>query len=132
MQKFYFQIVLKILEKMNSYVNKLTGDVQRRYMEKIKVINSVDPYDLNIHSPFYVKNFSEVPEITWIDIENYFISTKSFSTRDSLKAYKSLEAVKYVDAGFVYNLFGFRMYGYFVIKGNVCINFIFLYVKFTK
>ena len=39
-------------EKMNDYVNKLTGDVQRRYMKKIKAINSIDPYDLNFHSPF--------------------------------------------------------------------------------
>lgn len=42
-----------------------------------------------------------VPEVTLMDIVAYLVLTHSFYTNDQMRAYKSLEAYKYFEAGFV-------------------------------
>lgn len=55
-----------------------------------------------------------------MDMVNYLILTHSFYTGQQLKAYKSLQAYKYYEAGFVQDVMAKRMNeNYFVIVGKV-------------
>ena len=98
--------------------SNLHGDVLYRYNQKIQCINMVDSYDLKNDSPFNVKNFYEIPIIELTDIMCYFVCTNSFYTGKCFKALKSLEAVKYVNAGYV-SVIGFKINEHFVLLGKV-------------
>jgi len=44
-----------------------------------------------------------VPEVTYPDIFNFLVLTKSPYTLDEFKAYKSLEAYNFFASGWIYN-----------------------------
>lgn len=69
-----------------------------RYLDKIKQINC-DPYTLSEGDFDY--GLACVPPITSMDIVTYIVLTHSFYTNEQMRAYKSLEAYKYFEAGFV-------------------------------
>ena len=64
-------------------------------------------------------NLEELPEISTMDLVNYLILTHSFYTGKQLKAYNSLEAYKFVEAGFVQALKFKKIEGYYVVVGDV-------------
>lgn len=94
------------------------ADVSCRYKSKLKVIKMIDPYKLNFESPFYIKEFKELPDIELDDIMYYFVCTHSLYTGESFKAFKSLQAVRYVDAGYV-SVNGYKINNNFVLLGKV-------------
>ncbi|XP_031334306.1 uncharacterized protein LOC116164293 [Photinus pyralis] len=78
----------------SDYFNTLPTDVKNRYLDKIKLVNNVDPYLVSIGT--CSTNINDFPRVTYFDIVNYLVFNKSAYTQDEFKAYKSLEA---------YNLF---------------------------
>ena len=65
-------------------------------------------------------NLEVLPEISTMDLVNYLILTHSFYTDNKqLKAYKSLEAYKFMEAGFVQALKFKKIEGYYVVVGDV-------------
>lgn len=46
-------------------------------------------------------SFDAVPPITNMDIISYLVLTHSFYTHQQMRAYKSLDAYKYFESGFV-------------------------------
>ena len=50
-------------------------------------------------------NVSLLPNITWLDITSYLIQTPSVFSKESLRAYKSLEAYDYFVCGHVQDCF---------------------------
>nr|CAI5827724.1 unnamed protein product [Callosobruchus analis] len=81
------------MENRSSYFAKLKSDypdVAERYEKKIKIIGGLDPLFLDRSALSYsADNFPAVSSIT------------SYYTKQQMKAYKSLEAFKYFEAGFV-------------------------------
>lgn len=67
-------------------------------MHKVKQIKC-DPYAL-IEDDFEY-GLEGVPPITYVDIISYVVLTHSFYTNEQMRAYKSLAAYKYFEAGFV-------------------------------
>ncbi|KAJ8910131.1 hypothetical protein NQ315_003502 [Exocentrus adspersus] len=72
--------------------------------KKIDLINGIDPYTPGRDR---VKaNLDSVPDVTIMDMVNYLILSHSFYADQQMKAYKSLEAYKFYEAGFVQDVFG--------------------------
>ena len=59
----------------------------------------------NIPDPYGLDNWSGdvslLPYITWLDITSYLVKTPSVFSKESLRAYKSLEAYDYFVCGHV-------------------------------
>nr|CAI5865746.1 unnamed protein product [Callosobruchus analis] len=90
------------MENRSSYFAKLKSDypdVAERYEKKIKIIGGLDPLFLDRSALSYsADNF---PAVSNVDIISYLVFSTSYYTKQQMKAYKSLEAFKYFEAGFV-------------------------------
>ena len=75
---------------------------KRRYLEKIYT-TEVDPYCI----PFTELSKDVLPPVQCTDIFNYQVLGKSFCASQRFKAFKSMEAYKYFECGFV-NCLGTR------------------------
>lgn len=89
------------MENYLSELEKSYPDVAVRYHEKIKCIG-IDPFAVPDSELLHAT--SDLPSITNMDIVSYLVLTHSFYTGDQLKAYKSLTAFKYFEAGHVGHL----------------------------
>lgn len=74
----------------------MTTDVSKRYKQKVKdFCNGLDPYTLKSEKDPLPRN------VGYFDIFNYCINKDSAYTHQSFKAYKSLEAYKMFENGWV-------------------------------
>ena len=80
---------------LSEYARGLAVSDKRRYMEKISGIK--DPYCI------VTSELSKgiLPPVQCTDIFNYLVIGKSFCTSQRFKAFKSLEAYRYFECGFV-------------------------------
>lgn len=102
----------------SEYYLSLKGDVKLRYESKLKIIDNIDPYSLGASE--LTNNLSFLPTVSIMDMVNYLIITHSFYTGQQLKAYKSLQAYKYYEAGFVIEVLAKRINeNSFVVVGKV-------------
>ena len=85
----------------SEYTDHLQPSQKQRYIDKLTRFNIRDPY-LVPQVVFTALNQAEVlPDLQWPDIYNYLIQFPSVFTGKSLKAYKSMEAKKWVESGWV-------------------------------
>ena len=93
------------------YVNTLSLDAKQRYNSKLlcdsATNNLPDPYSL---TEKWSTNPDTWPDLTFGDIYLYLIDTPSIYTKESMKAYKSLEAYRYV-----MEIYRLRIYIFFVL-----------------
>lgn len=87
------------MNKVRESVSQLTGAESERYKEKIASIGGVDPYE--IPKVEWTEDKGVLPSITYPDIVNYLVFTKSPYTMEDLKAYKGLEAYQFFVSGWV-------------------------------
>jgi hypothetical protein len=87
--------------KLSKYAIKLAESEKKRYLEKISVVGGVDPYLLSETDAGITKQKNLWPKISFTDIFNYLINSKSAYTNKKQNAVKSLEAYKFVEAGYV-------------------------------
>ena len=80
----------------------LTNEQKKTYEHKITKFNITHPYQIP-QSLFSPMKDSVVPNLSYADIFNYLIKFQSQYTPDSLKAYKSLDAYKYLTSGWALN-----------------------------
>ena len=88
-----------------NYINSLSSSDCTDYLNKLVLSTGEklpDPY--SIPSEEWIADMSKWPAITWPDIYSYLIEKPSVYTKDSLCAYKSLDAYNYVLCGHVQNL----------------------------
>ena len=86
--------------KFSAYFYGLDENAKKRYLQKL------DSVSKNIDHPYTISCqllavSSILPNIKYPDIYNFLIETPSVYTREDLKAYKSLDAYKYLLAGLV-------------------------------
>ena len=105
--------------RLSEKVNHLVVSDKRRYLEKILVIGK-DPYCI----PSSELSKDVVPPIQCTDIFNYLVLGKSFCTTEKFKAFKSLEAYKYFECGFMEYLGGKVFNEKIVIIAKVDCNFL--------
>ena len=110
----------------NDYFSNLDNDSKSRYLQKIQLINHYDPYT------FVKENFNvtinDLPVVTLSEIIIYFAVTNSFWTGEQVRAYKSLEAYKFVKKGWVVNIDCAEINDNFLVLGEVTIK-IFYFIK---
>lgn len=85
-----------------AYTAGLTGSDYKEYFDKLVLANGErlpEPY--SIPDQLWVEDTSKWPCIEWPQIYSYLIEKPSVYTRESLQAYKSLDAVNYVLCGHV-------------------------------
>jgi len=105
---------------LSNHARSLTGDVKRRYLDKIEVLGPRDPYFLMKDSSIVWTTDSEIlPPITYPDIFNYLVLTKSFYTLEQFKAYKSLDAYNFFVSGWVFNAKWLALNDYVLVVAEV-------------
>lgn len=100
----------------SAYYKSLKGDVKVRYGEKIRKCGC-DPYAIK------KKNLSvnphDFPEVTILDIGEYLVHSISSFTKKKFSAYKSTEAYKHFESGFVLYMGSQKYEEFAIIKGRV-------------
>ena len=111
----------------SEYLKKLEGDAQKRYIEKIKLIDNEDPY--SIKKSEMSSDKSLFPSITYPDIVNYLLFAPSPVTQEELKAYKSLESYNQFVSGWIKEMYvkSYKTLDRVLIFGRVSCQ-IFLYL----
>lgn len=106
------KIVSLAAEKLNVlYRDTLDTITKARYLDKLKIIDGKDPYEVN-KGEWKKTDIEKWPDLCYPDIVNYLVCSQSVYTLDQLKAYKSLQAYNYFISGFVQDL------GHTVINGK--------------
>ena len=104
--------------KKQPYKDGLEPVVKARYLEKLKIIGGIDPYEEN------TKSFSDdkklLPSVTYPDIVNYLLFSPSPYTKDDLKALKSLDAYNQAQNGWVSDVRAIDVNNKRVVKAKVC------------
>ena len=89
---------------LSEYAQGLSVSDKRRYIEKISSIQ--DPYCIAASE----LSKDVLPPVQCKDVFNYLVLSKSFCTSKRFKAFKSLEAYRYFECGFV-NYLGSKKFG---------------------
>lgn len=100
----------------SAYYESLSGDVKERYDEKIRKCGC-DPYA--IKKKELSVNPQDFPEITMLDVGEYLVHSVSSFTKKKFSAYKSTEAYKHFESGFVLNIGSMKYKEFAILKGKV-------------
>ena len=79
------------MTSIKNYLQDLQVKVKERYLQKIDLINGLDPYSIN-KKDWTSTKVDDYPSVTYQDIVNYLIFGASPYSSDDLKSYKSLDA----------------------------------------
>ena len=90
-----------------NYLESLDSTAYQRYLEKLGSIR-LDKCPYDILETEWVDDVTCWPPVTYPDVYTYLIDTPGQFTRESLKAYKSLEAYNYALNGWVQALLVLR------------------------
>ena len=85
----------------SDYLMKLDYEAKRRYKEKLKFENEELPDPYSLTEVELLDDLKQWPDIEFGNIYTYLINTKGLYTKESLKAYKSLEAYNFFHSGHV-------------------------------
>lgn len=102
----------------SAYYKSLSGDVKVRYEEKIRRCGC-DPYA--IKKKELSINPNDFPEITILDIGEYLVHSVNSFTKKKFSAYKSTEAYKHFESGFVLNIGSRKYQESAILKGKVTV-----------
>lgn len=86
----------------NEYYSKLPEEDRKSYDKKLTLKSGEklpDPYQ--IESKQWIDAYDSIPDISSRDVSEYLLDTPSEFTKESIKAYKSLEAYDYFVHGHV-------------------------------
>lgn len=103
----------------SSYFVWLNYTAQKRYLEKLKI------EDINLQDPFaitedqWTENLSAWPDLEFGDMYMYLIEIKGLYTKESLKAYKSLEVYNHYQNGHVCTVYHFSAGNFSIFKAKI-------------
>ena len=92
------------------------GDVCKRYDEKISKIH-VDPYALG--SEEFSADRETWPEISYVDVLHFLVFQESAYSKEQLKNYKSMDAYKLFQDGWVRKILHKEIDGIHLIRSKV-------------
>ena len=101
---------------LSSYAAGLPSDAKERYIQKISLINSIDPF-LGAFSG--VEIVSELPPVDITDLLSYLVLKTSFMTVSQFKGRKSLEAYNQFVSGWVKNVETRKIAAKYLTTGRV-------------
>ena len=100
--------------RISFYAQKLLDEAKRRYVNKISVINGLDPF-----GSFPGEVTEAVPPVEASDLVSYLVLQTNFITTQQFKAHKSLEAYNQFVCGWVKDVCTYKVAGKFVTTGRV-------------
>ncbi len=99
----------------SDYIQSLPPDVKQRYESKTAVIGC-DPYSIVVGD--FNRDVTKWPQVGFLDIRNYLISSPSAYTSVQLKKYKSLNAYKYYQDGWIRQILHTKLEGLHLIRAK--------------
>ena len=107
----------------SKYFLQLSEEDKKDYKNKLTLANGTllqDPFE--VASWTDIENSLSYPKVNYGDIYSYLVDTPSIFTRDSMKAYKSLEAYNYFTSGHVQEVLYYKSKepSLSFIKSEVC------------
>ncbi|KAL3877551.1 hypothetical protein ACJMK2_035248 [Sinanodonta woodiana] len=99
-----------------NYLESLVGDVRVRYIQKTAKIQ-IDPYKLPADA--FSDDRTKWPEISYVDIVHFLIFQQSAYTKDQLKNYKSLDAYKLCQDGWIQEILHKEINGVHLLRAKV-------------
>ena len=101
---------------LTTYRESLMVDVRVRYDQKTACLQT-DPYV--IPAKEFDNDRTKWPEVGYVDVVNYLLFNKSSYTKDQLKNYKSLEAYKLFQDGWIKELLHKDVQGVHLFRAKV-------------
>lgn len=103
--------------RLSLAIQELSGVVKNRYLEKISVINSIDPYCART-------NGVEIPTtVTTGHVVDYLLNHKSPFSGNLIQSEKSFHAYNKFESGFVTSVEGCCINNLYVVRGKVSFGF---------
>ena len=97
-------VVSDRVPSLRGYRDSLSAENRAIYDAKLKLAANIDPYSVSAN--VFAQSMVKWPEIEFPDIVNYLLfSIKQVSTKEQVKAYKSLQAYQYVVAGWMRSIY---------------------------
>ena len=114
------KVLVFVMDKLSPYARKLNVEAEKRYLAKLSLICCVDPFWLISHSA----NLSSAtpqcfPPVEASDIISYLVLQNSFLTTKQFKAHKSLEAYNHIICGWVKDECAWSLDGKIVVTGRM-------------
>jgi len=91
--------------EMSEYVRQLDYEARKHYMAKLDVTGERFPDPYNLRENQFVDDVLKWPNVAYGDLYNYLIKTPGPYTKESMDAYKSLEAYNFFYCGHVRTVF---------------------------
>ncbi|KAL3861378.1 hypothetical protein ACJMK2_007414 [Sinanodonta woodiana] len=106
----------KILPSKPRYVDTLAPIRKARYIDKIRLIDNKDPYE--IAKAEWSTDVNKCSDIQYPDIVNYLVNTQSAHTLSDMKAYKSLESYNYFVSEWVKEMSNLTINSKYLVSGK--------------
>ena len=106
-------------KKKVKYAESLDNVTRNRYQAKLELINGEDPYEMP--KKYWNVDPDNLPGISYPDIVNYCVYTKTAYTLSDLKGYKSLEAYNQCICGWVSDVCSREVNGHVVVTAKVSV-----------
>ena len=88
----------------SEYQSMLDYEAKKRYKEKLSTESEILPDPYSLFEEEWIDDTTKWSSIEFGDVYNYLINSTGRYTKDSLKAYKSLEAYNYFVSGHVWTV----------------------------
>ena len=102
------------MENLSTYALSLPAEAKKRYLEKINIVGSLDPF-----AGSFGACTDAVPPVDASDLGSYLVLQTSFLTAKQFKAHKSLESYNQFVCGWVKEVNTWKKFGKFIITGRV-------------
>lgn len=103
-------------EERSSYFSSLNYTAKKRYLEKLKEGGFILEDPFSIQDDQWTEDLSQWPELEYGDIYGYLIDTKGIYTKETLRAYKSLDAYNYFFNGYVRTVYHLSRAGHDILR----------------
>ena len=104
----------KMTGNLSSYCDSLSSEARERYLDKIRLINNLDPFSSDLGEPI-----ESIPPVDACDLISYLVLQTSFLTSKQFKARKSLEAYNQFVCGWVKDVQTWKIGDKFLTTGRV-------------
>lgn len=108
---------------LSNYASKLPAEAKERYLEKISVIQNIDPFLLQLRKRpqelLQAAKQTHHPPVDGTDLVCYLVLQTSYVTFKQLKAHKSMEAHKQFVEGWIKSVESWSISNKIVVTGRV-------------
>ena len=102
------------MENLSTYALNLPAEAKKRYLEKINIIGSLDPFTGSLGACT-----DAIPPVDASDLVSYLVLHTSFITAKQFKAHKGLESYNQFVCGWIKEVKTWKKFEKFIVTGRV-------------